>query len=171
MDPDIILLTETWCNESVPDAALSMNKYVLESDMRRDRTDTTNGIGGGLLVYAKPGLKILPHNKFNDNEFNQFCCFKIVTKGTPLNIVLVYRPPSSNIQNTDQLCSILKNLDKNTILIGDINLPDINWIDGSSTTRGRRVLETILEEDLSQLVDFPTHIFLSFQTFYFVLDI
>ena len=158
MDPDIILLTETWCNESVPDAALSMNKYVLESDMRRDRTDTTNGIGGGLLVYAKPGLKILPHNKFNDNEFNQFCCFKIVTKGTPLNIVLVYRPPSSNIQNTDQLCSILKNLDKNTILIGDINLPDINWIDGSSTTRGRRVLETILEEDLSQLVDFPTHI-------------
>ena len=43
-------------------------------------------------------------------------------------------------------------------MIGDINLPDINWVDGTSTSRGRRVLETILEEDLIQLVDFPTHV-------------
>ena len=76
-----------------------MNKYVLEPDMRRDSTDTTNGIGGGLLVYAKQGLRILPCDKFND-EFNQFSCFKIETNGTLLNIVLVYRPPSSNIQNS-----------------------------------------------------------------------
>ena len=135
-----------------------MNKYVLEPDMRRDRTDTTNGIGGGLLVYAKQGLRILPYDKFNDNEFNQFSCFKIETNDTPLNIVLVYRPPSSNIQNSEHLCNILKNLDKNIIVISDINLPDINWIDGTSTSRGRRVLETILEEDLIQLVDFPTHV-------------
>ena len=25
LDPDIILLTETWCNQSVPDSALSIN--------------------------------------------------------------------------------------------------------------------------------------------------
>ena len=100
MNPDIILLTETWCNQSIPDAALSINNYVLETDMRKDcaeSADTTNGVGGGLSVYAKPGLKILPYDKFNNNEFNQFCCFKIETKGTPVNIILVYRPPSSNM--------------------------------------------------------------------------
>ena len=75
LDPDIILLTETWCNQSVPDSALSINNYVLETDMRKDcaeSADTTNGVGGGLLVYAKPGLKILRYDKFNNNEFNQF---------------------------------------------------------------------------------------------------
>ena len=49
-------------------------------------------------------------------------------------------------------------MDKNTILIGDVNLPDINWLDGTSTSRGRRILETTLEEDLAQLVNFPTHV-------------
>ena len=49
-------------------------------------------------------------------------------------------------------------MDKNTILIGDVNLPDINWLDGTSTSRGRRILETALEEDLAQLVNFQTHI-------------
>ena len=49
-------------------------------------------------------------------------------------------------------------MDKNTILIGDVNLPDINWLDGTSTSRGRRILETMLEEDLAQLVNFPTHV-------------
>ena len=49
-------------------------------------------------------------------------------------------------------------MDKNTILIGDVNLPDINWLDSTSTSRGRRILETALEEDLAQLVNFPTHI-------------
>ena len=36
LDPKIILLTETWCNQSIPDAALSINNYVLETDMRKD---------------------------------------------------------------------------------------------------------------------------------------
>ena len=75
LDPDIILLTEMWCNQSVPDSALSINNYVLETDMRKDcaeSADTTNGVGGGLLVCAKTGLKILPYDKFNNNEFNQF---------------------------------------------------------------------------------------------------
>ena len=70
LDPDIILLTEMWCNQSVPDTALSINNYVLETDMRKDHADTTNGVGGGLFVYAKTGLKILPYDKFNNNEFN-----------------------------------------------------------------------------------------------------
>ena len=49
-------------------------------------------------------------------------------------------------------------MDINTFLIGDVNLPDINWLDGTSAARGRRILETTVEEDLAQLVDFPTHI-------------
>jgi exonuclease III len=51
LNPDIILLTETWCNDKIPDAALSLEGYRLETELRKDRTDTGNGVGGGLLVY------------------------------------------------------------------------------------------------------------------------
>ena len=40
--PDIVLLTETWCNTTISDAALSLPGYQLETDLRKDRNDTTN---------------------------------------------------------------------------------------------------------------------------------
>jgi hypothetical protein len=52
LEPDIILLTETWCNNSVGNAALSLENYKLETELRKDRCDTANGVGGGLLVYS-----------------------------------------------------------------------------------------------------------------------
>ena len=51
----------------------------------------------------------------------------------------------------------MRNLNKQTIIIGDVNLPDIDWIDLTSTARGRPVLTTALEEGLDQLVNFTTH--------------
>jgi hypothetical protein len=53
MEPDIILLTESWCNSTTTDAALALEGYNLETELRRDRTDTSAGIGGGLLVYTR----------------------------------------------------------------------------------------------------------------------
>ena len=76
--PDIVLLTETWCNTTISDAALSLPSYQLETDLRKDRNDTTNGIGGGLL-----GLSVSICDKFSMCEFTQFCCFKIKTQGNP----------------------------------------------------------------------------------------
>ena len=51
----------------------------------------------------------------------------------------------------------MRNLDKQTIIIGDMNLPDIIWSEMISAARGRRVLMTAQTENLEQLVDFPTH--------------
>jgi hypothetical protein len=125
--PDIILLTETWCNSTVNNAVLSIPGYNLATDLRQDRMDTVNGVGGGLLVYGKEGVEILPNDDFRDSSFNQFCYFKILTtKSVSLNIVLVYRPPSSRQENTDQLCALLRRLVGDTVVIGDINMPDIN---------------------------------------------
>jgi hypothetical protein len=156
-EPDIILLTETWCNDSTTNASLALEKYNLECDLRRDRSDTTAGIGGGLLVYSKKELRVLPIDKYDDNEFNQFCAFKISTSGEQLNLILAYRPPSSPQTNTEALCKLLRNLDNNSILIGDINMPGIDWAAGRADGRGRELLETVTEEGLQQMVSFPTH--------------
>ena len=156
--PDIILLAETWCNASISNATLTLPGYQLEPELRTDRADTANGLGGGLIVYTRIGLKILPCDKFRTIEFNQFCCFNVQTKGEPLTIILIYRPPGAGYNNTAKLCEIMTSLEKQTLIVGDFNLPDINWMDMTSAARGRPVLEAAKDESLEQMVHFPTHI-------------
>ncbi len=156
--PDIILLTETWCNESTNGAALQIPGYTMDTELRRDRSDTGNGVGGGLLVYAKEGVQILSTDKFLHIDFNQFCAFSIKTTSCQLRIILVYRPPGADQDNTNKLCDILRMMEGNTIVIGDFNLPGIDWERGLATGGGRKLLETALEENLHQMVCFPTHI-------------
>ena len=59
INPDIILVTETWCNDRVSTPYLNINGYRIE--LRLDRSDTSNGIGGGIIVYIKSDLTILPN--------------------------------------------------------------------------------------------------------------
>ena len=68
LKPDLILLTETWCNDSVSDAFLSIPDYELHH--RLDREDTAGGRGGGLLVYSKKGIKVLSLDKVQ--HFHQY---------------------------------------------------------------------------------------------------
>ncbi len=63
-----------------------------------------------------------------------------MTTGEQLNLVLVYIPPSSPQTNTAALCNLLRNLDNNSILIGDINMPGIDWTAGRADTKGRELL-------------------------------
>jgi len=156
LEPDIILLTETWCNSSIESAALALENYKLETELRKDRCDTVNGVGGGLLVYAKNNLQILPSD-LTDNNFNQFCSFSISTKSEKLDVFLIYRPPSSGQNNLTELCEIVRQADKNTVMIGDFNLPGTDWANESSDAKGRELLETVQEEGFEQLVSFPTH--------------
>ena len=51
----------------------------------------------------------------------------------------------------------MRTLPTNSILIGDINLPCIDWKAGTAGARGRRLLDVVEEEGLAQLVSFPTH--------------
>jgi hypothetical protein len=159
LDPDIVLITETWCNNTMDNAALAIENYRLETDLRMDRCDTTNGIGGGLLVYSKYDLRILPSDKFHGSKFNQFCTFSVATKSTKLNIVLIYRPPSSGLENLTELSEILRGADENTVFIGDFNLPGIDWErEQAKDARARTFLSTVMEEGLDQLITFPTHV-------------
>ena len=126
--------------------------------MRKDRCDTANGIGGGLLVYTKHDIKILPSDKYRNSKFNQFCNFSVVTESEKLDIILIYRPPSSGQDNLTELCEILRTVDENTLLIGDFNLPGIDWEEEQSKdSKGRELLDIATEGGMQQLVNFPTH--------------
>jgi hypothetical protein len=151
--PDIILITETWCSDDIRDSELAIEGYNMENELRRDRTDTHNGLGGGLLVYSKSGLALRKNDRFDNNEFNQFCAFTIMT-AEPMNVIVVYRPPNSGRNNLTQLCNIIENMEQNSLAIGDFNLPDINWETGTSGPNGRPLLEATQKMNLEQLVNF-----------------
>ena len=53
-NPDFIVINETWANESLNNAFFNIPGF--EVVTRKDRVDTTRGIGGGLLIYAKSSL-------------------------------------------------------------------------------------------------------------------
>ena len=101
-----MLITETWLNKDSSTAMLNIEGYYIEPDLRMDRSDTMNGIGGGLIVYIKNGLIVKPLPV--ENSFNQFVQFDVVNNddicaARSLNITLIYRPLSSRDENTDEL--------------------------------------------------------------------
>ena len=51
-NPDLILVTESWCSSEITNSELSIENYFIDPSLRQDRKDTSNGIGGGLLVYV-----------------------------------------------------------------------------------------------------------------------
>ena len=155
LKPDIILLTETWLNDSISNAALGLNGYTLQSELRSDKTTSANGIGGGLVVYTRTGLEVCRTDRFQQYEFTQFIEFEIEGK---LNIILVYRSPNSCPENTEELSRIIRGMKSNTIIIGDFNLPGIDWEAGTAYPRGRGVLEAVAEAGAEQMVAFPTHV-------------
>ena len=156
MDPDLILVTESWCREDISDAFLKLPGYMLQTELRKDRADTANGIGGGLLVYAKPSLNVLFVDSGSD--FNQHCSFKIVTETEELNFTLVYRPPNSRPDTVSDLTELVRQTRGKTVVIGDFNLPSINWTSGQATGRAAEFVQACGDQFLEQVVDFPTHI-------------
>ena len=155
LQPDIVLITESWCNKNINNSVIKLCGYELCTELRRDRTDTTNGIGGGLLVYIKDGRSVLPCD--TDSNFNQFCKFMYKSEKESLNFYLIYRPPSSSQENLNELTKLLQNNDKNCFFIGDFNLPEIDWTEYTGPRKYQTFLDTCQEFSLEQMVDFPTH--------------
>ena len=138
---------------------LNIDNYFIDEELRVDRTDTRGGIGGGLLVYVRKDVIVRPVIDEICN-FNQYCKFDVLREGSnqPLNVTLVYRSPNSNADNTLELAKIITSSKKNTLIIGDINLPSTDFSVGTSNAKGRPILEAVADKFLENLVDFPTHL-------------
>ena len=56
-DPDLIFLNETWLNGTHDNALFNLNGYQMV--VRLDGRDTREGVGRGLLIYAKSELSVI----------------------------------------------------------------------------------------------------------------
>ena len=159
-EPDLILITETWLNKNIQNCLLEPDNYYIEPNLRLDRCDTVNGIGGGVIVYARNGLAILPCD--NNNNFNQYCSFYTLDDGNKpdLKVTLIYHSPNSNDDNTELLCDLIEEIPATTrnLIIGDFNFPHIKWDTFECNNKTRRFVEVVNAKSLQQVITFPTHI-------------
>ena len=139
---------------------LNVPGYSIEPDLRVDRRDTMNGIGGGVIVYAKDGLIIKPVSE--ENNFNMFVRFKVIGSKSKddgdLTVTLIYRPPRTSNNNNEELYKLFRNCKGNHVIIGDFNFPSINWINATSDRASEPFLQCTVDNGFDQMVDFPTHI-------------
>ena len=150
--PDVIALTETWTNESIDDSYLWIEGYNLVE--RKDRKDTEGGRGGGILVYAR---EVIAWKEEEVVDFNQCATICVKRKNGVLKIRVIYRSPNSSNRNDDNLCEWIKQIRDKTLIVGDLNFPGIDWVNGSSTAKGRAFYEACEDAFLQQHVEVPTH--------------
>ncbi|KAK6967414.1 hypothetical protein BgiMline_027229 [Biomphalaria glabrata] len=159
--PDIIAGTETWLHPEIYNAEIFNSNYEI---FRKDRADNH----GGVLLAIKNTLIAeeitLPNSK---NIESTFC--KINTTSTSLIIGSIYRPPNSSLEYMQELCNqitALKETNKNAVfwIMGDFNLPDINWktltIDKHQNLKdiNELFIETLHNLSLDQIIKKPTRL-------------
>ncbi len=139
-------------------ALLNIPGYEIDEDLRRDRCDTNQGVGRGLLVYVRAGLSILPLDNHDGIDFNQYCRFGVGDGQDRWNVYLVYGQPSLPASNMDSLCDLVETAEEKCLFSGDFNLPGINWSTGQADARSRQFLEAAQDRGITQLIEQPTHI-------------
>ncbi|KAJ7407222.1 hypothetical protein BTVI_63707 [Pitangus sulphuratus] len=136
---DIIGISETWWNETCDWSAL-LDSYRL---FRRDRQGRR---GEGVALYL---IEELEHMDLTvGNGTVKSLCIRIKGKTNNVDIIMrvCYRPPSQDADANKLFFEELRDVSKSTalVLMGDFNLPEINWEHHTAgTTQARRFLKNL----------------------------
>ena len=138
---------------------IEINGYYIDNELRVDKQHSTNGVGAGILIYVRNGLKIFKTD--DQNSFNQYCRFFISADdlSEKLNFTVIYRSPNSSEANNLNLVALIDSLNFNeaNIILGDFNFPNINWNTFQCDNKARPFLDVVSDHSLTQIVNFPTH--------------
>ena len=151
--PDIIALCETKLNPTILDSEI-LTGYTI---YRRDRT---TGLGGGVLLAISDLTNIKETNIYSD-PVNEIISLDLDYHGYTFVFACYYRRPS--IKNvSDILDWYERQINPNILIVGDFNLPEIDWATKSlKSNRDHTMHETFLDfvdvNNLSQPITFPTH--------------
>ena len=93
-----------------------------------------------------------------DFRFNQYSSFEVLGFETKWTIYLIYRPPSSSMENNTWLAELVTSCPANSVLLGDFNCPGIDWSENTASDgKCNLILDACVERGLDQMVTFATH--------------
>ena len=109
---------------------------------------------GGVLIYAKDIFNCKEIHVSNQNGLELICLDIPLSPQMSFVLIVIYRPPLSNIDFYEKLDNLLKqcNFQKEVIIMGDLN---INWEDKQNRKNLKRVMGGM---DLTQLIHGPIRI-------------
>ena len=142
---DVLAISESWLNSTIPDSYLSIVNYQL---YRKDRTDKS---GGGVALYVSQ--KYTHSLSKLDTETETLQLSINFTPQHAITVIVTYKPPNvSASRYLSQLSDIIKPVTtKELVIMGDINL---DWNDAVS-----KPLKTIaIKLGLYQLIKDSTRI-------------
>ena len=81
---------------------------------------------------------------------------------SPVTLCTVYNPPNSSTESQKVLLDYLTSLaqtDNLLLIVGDFNIPDVNWsLLSGSTHFSNQMCDFVFDWNLSQLFESPTHV-------------
>ena len=180
--PDIAFLTESWLNATITNNMLDPDCHY--TIYRSDRNESK--VGGGSIVFVKKRFKSGPvqiPDQCKSLIVVSGCditCFDIYFKSAKYRFILVYRPPVLFLPKVDQvhkiqaLTLILSSLSATkdtTFILGDVNLPNIDWTNHNAKQNGIDdvFMNCMSTFGMTQFVTNPTR--LSFSTEENILDL
>ena len=157
-DIEIVLLCETWFDETIRNAELSFDK--LYQVFRYDRESR----GGGVCILVRRYLNVI---QIIPNLTGEYISLEFSTLSESFRIVCVYVPAfglsTDKCDRVRKICwviSFVRSFSIPCVVIGDFNLPRIKWhamnfSDGESAET--IFVETCDELNFFQLIDEPPH--------------
>jgi hypothetical protein len=140
-DYDIVCLTETWLHGGIASEEIFDNRYLV---FRRDRCDTvfsSRSVGGGVLIAVKKKFSVFHRPEWNTELEDLWITIKSSDKDwADANICVAYLPPDTGVElfqrHLNRCASIcLDSPESTNIILGDYNLPSINWASDENTHR------------------------------------
>ncbi|KAF2351558.1 Endonuclease/exonuclease/phosphatase [Trinorchestia longiramus] len=154
---DIIAVNETWLNLNgryLP-AEVSIKGYVLHNV---DKPSHSNR-GGGSLIYVKEKLQPQIKTKRATEKLEILHLNIQLHPGQTIKILLMYRNLTCTAIEDDEFYDCLNNIlstPHETLIMGDFNLPHINWTTRQSQAPGSKLIDLMNTNSLQQHVNEPT---------------
>jgi len=159
--PHVVAITETWLTNNVNDSEVLPHNYCI---FRKDRDVTChNKRGGGLLLGIDNGLMSKRRPDLENDECEIMVCELCPEKGSKIGIILCYRPPNSDkdifTQCLDGTLSKVSGEFAHICMLGDYNLPEINWVTTSTglSTLDSNFVKLVDDYSLDQINQVPSN--------------
>ena len=120
--PDIFGLCETFLDGTVSDGQVYIHGF---DSLRKDRSETQNKSGGGLILYYKESLKCKRRLELKLSHIETLWCEFTLPNTKQFLVCTLYRPPSAQselINLFEEELSIAQSTGLEIILMGNFNI-------------------------------------------------
>ena len=143
----IISVTETWGKEKIADCHFEMK----EENYKMYRNDRNVKKGGGAILYVSSDIEQRPCRPLNTGGYESSAwCWIIEKGGKKILVGSIYRSTSSTPENDTLLLKKIDQAyeiagDNRLLLLGDFNVPGIDWKDKDLKRGATRIDELMLD--------------------------